>query len=136
MNWNTRYAKDDAKKRIMNELKQKYPGKRVIDDAGSYFALLEEASDHPEYDRATQVVTAPTPPHKHEHTTHIYKAIDTPFNVHVDKKVVRVNPGESFTVKPNTVHWLSNDPGTECWLDVVSTPGIPDENPDVISVKQ
>jgi len=136
VNWSIRYAKDDAKKRIMNQLKQKYPGKRVIDDAGSYFALLEEASDHPEYDLAIQVVIAPTPKHKHKHTTHVYRSIDTPFNLFVDKDSIRVNSGESYTVKPDTVHWLSNDPGTECWLEVMSSPGIPDKNPDVVKVKQ
>jgi quercetin dioxygenase-like cupin family protein len=136
MNWSIRYAADNQKKRIMSQLKQKYPDVRVIDDAGSYFALLEEAKDHPEYDLAIQVVVAPTPAHKHKHTTHIYRAIDTPFNLFVDKKSIRINPGESYTVKPNTVHWLSNDPGIECWLEVMSSPGIPDKNPDVVNTRK
>jgi len=136
MKWSIRYASESDKKRIMSQLKEKYPGKRVIDDAGSYFALLEEAKDHPEYDRAIQVVIAPTPPHKHKHTTHIYRSIDTPFNIVEDKKNIRVLPGESYTVEPNKVHYLTVDKGTECWLEVISSPGIPDKNPDVVKVKQ
>ena len=136
MNWSIRYANDARAKRIMKQLREKYPKAKVIDDAGSYFALTEPTKDHPDYDSAVQVVVGPTPPHSHEHTSHEYSARDTAFNLHMDGKVVRVGPGKSHHVPPKVVHYISVDPGVECWLDVTDHPGLDDNKPDVIKVKK
>jgi mannose-6-phosphate isomerase-like protein (cupin superfamily) len=134
MNWNYRYASDARAKRIMDQLRKEYPGAEIIDDAGSYFALTEPTKDHPEYDGAVQVVVGPTPPHHHEHTSHEYRARQTPFNLHMDDQVIRVEPGQTHHVPPGTVHYLSVDPDTECWLDVIDRPGLDDDNPDAQNV--
>ena len=136
MNWSIRYANDARAKRIMKQLREKYPKAKVIDDAGSYFALTEPTKDHPDYDSAVQVVVGPTPPHSHEHTSHEYSARDTAFNLHMNGKVVRVGPGKSHHVPPKVVHYISVDPGVECWLDVTDHPGLDDNKPDVIKEKK
>jgi len=118
----------------MDELRKAYPGAQVIDDAGSYFARTEPTKEHPDYDGAVQVVVGPTPPHVHEHTSHEYRARDTAFNLHVDGKVIRVEPGQVQHVSPGVVHYLSVDPGTECWLDVIDRPGLDDDHPDAKNV--
>ena len=130
---------------ILNKLRKKYPGKAAFDldgrinidetsRAGIAFLFrqtfgktssehfvceVEPTKDHPEYDRAIEVIIT-SRPHKHLKTTQFYTILSGSLKLHLDKKVITLHPGDLYTIRPGIIHWATSD---ECWMEIHSTPG-------------
>jgi mannose-6-phosphate isomerase-like protein (cupin superfamily) len=109
--------------RILTELSLKYPGKDAfdLDGRGQHFVCeVEPTKDHPEYDRAVEVILH-SQPHKHRKMTQRYTILSGTLELHVGDKVVVLKPGGTYTISPGKTHWAqSND---ECWAELYSQPG-------------
>ena len=109
--------------RIIKQLMKKYPGKEAfdLDGRGKHFVCeVEPTKDHPEYDRAVEVIIL-SKPHKHLKMTQYYTVLTVTLELHLDKEKVILNPGDKYVVHPGTVHWAKSS--NECWVELYSKPG-------------
>lgn len=109
--------------RILRELRTKYPGKYSfdLDGRGKHFVCeIEPTGDHPEYDRAIEVILY-SRPHKHLKMTQHYTVLSGDMELYVGEKTILLHSGDTFTVKPNSLHWAKSE--NECWVEIYSTPG-------------
>lgn len=109
--------------RIIAELNAKYPGKKSydLDDRGEHFVCeVEPVDEHPEYDRAVEVIIS-TKPHKHLKMTQTYTVLSGMLKLHAGEKTILLNTGDSYIVEPGNVHFAEGDAKT--WVDIYSTPG-------------
>ena len=110
-------------KRIISQLKAKYPGKDCydLDGRGMHFVCeVEPVNEHPEYDRAVEVIIQ-NKPHKHLKMTQQYTILLGKLDLYVNNQKHHLFPGDKFTVSPNSVHWAISQ--NECWVEIYSTPG-------------
>lgn len=110
-------------KRIINSLLGKYPGKKTydLDGRGEHFVCeVEPVTDHPEYDKAVEVIIS-SRPHKHLKMTQYYTILSGILELHLGEKVVKLQTGDKYTIRPNNIHWARSD--KECWIEIYSTPG-------------
>ena len=109
--------------RILNQLKEKYPDAKAFDlnGRGKHFVCeVEPTKDHPEYDRAIEIIIK-SQPHKHLKMTQYYTLLSGTLELHIGEKVVILRSGDKYMIPPGNVHWaLSND---ECWVEIYSKPG-------------
>lgn len=108
---------------ILEQLRKEYPGKSAFDlDWGQkhFVCEIEPTQDHPEFDRAVEVIIL-SKPHKHLKTTQHYKIISGTLELHLDKEIIILNSGDTYTIEPNTVHWAKSE--NECWVEIYSKPG-------------
>src|SRR3989344_5921273 len=107
--------------RILNQLKEKYSGKSTFDvdgEGGMHFACeIEPTEGHAAYDRCIEVVIK-SKPHKHLKMTQHYTILSGTLELHVDKKVVMLKPGNKYTIYPGEVHWAKSE--GECWMEIYS----------------
>ncbi len=116
-------TKEQRSKRILNKLKEKYPGKACfdLDGSGNHFVCeVEPTQDHPEYDKAVEVIIA-SKPHKHEKMTQYYTILSGQLELYVGDRVVILNQGEKYSIEPPNIHWAKSD--NECWVEILSKPG-------------
>ena len=109
--------------RILRQLRMRYPGKSTfdLDGRGLHFVCeIEPTEDHLEYDRAVEVILL-SKPHKHLMMTQHYTILSGTLKLHVNEKMIMLNPGDTYTIKPSVVHWTKSD--DECWVEIYSTPG-------------
>lgn len=109
--------------RIINQLKTKYPNKKAYDLDGnsSHFVCeVEPVDEHPEYDRAVEVIIN-SRPHKHLKMTQDYTILSGTLELHDGDKIVKLNTGDKYTILPGNPHWAKSD--GECWLEIYSRPG-------------
>ncbi len=110
-------------KSIIDKLKSKYPWKEAFDLDGRWLHFVcevEPTINHPEYDRAIEVIIS-SKPHKHLKATQYYTIISGTLKLYLDKKEIILNSWDKFTIEPNTVHWATSD--NECWIEILSKPG-------------
>jgi len=109
--------------KIIKELQQKYPGKKIIldppENPTEIICELSPTSEHPEKSIALAIVGS-SKPHYHKNSTEIYEAQKGILTVYVDGKKNMLNEGEKITIKPNDVHYVEGD---EAWLLTHSSPG-------------
>lgn len=120
-------------KRILGQLKSKYPGKNAfdLDGRGLHFACeIEPTENHPEYDRAIEVIIS-SKPHKHSKMIQQYTIINGVLELHVGNKTFLLKTGDIYTVKQNKIHWATSN--QECWVEVYSKPGWTKEDHITIS---
>lgn len=109
--------------RILKQLKSKYPGKKAydLDGRGMHFlSEVEPTQDHPEYDRAVEVIIK-SKPHKHLKMTQYFTIISGTLKMHAGDETIVLHPGDKYTISPKTVHWAESD--NECWVEIYSKPG-------------
>jgi len=109
--------------RILSRLKEKYPDSDSydLDGRGLHFVCeVEPVKDHPEYDRAVEVIIS-SKPHKHLKMTQFYKVLSGTLNLHLDDKNIILCAGDTYTIKSGIVHWATSD--DECWVELYSEPG-------------
>lgn len=114
---------DNRCKRILKELKEKYPKAKSydLDGRGLHFVCEVESVDkHPEYDRAIEVMIS-TRPHKHLKMTQYYTVVSGNPTIYIGDKIIQLHPGDKYVIKPGDVHWAKSD--DEAWIDVYSEPG-------------
>lgn len=116
-------TKEERAERILSLLKEKYPNANALDLDGSgqhFVSEVEPADEHPEWDRAIEVIIK-SKPHKHHKMTQQYTILEGSLTLHVDNETIELKPGDTYTVKPGLVHWAESD--GECWLEIYSEPG-------------
>ena len=114
---------EERSERILNELKNEYPKAKAYDLDGHsehFVCEIEPVSDHPEYDRAVEVILK-SQPHKHLIMTQYYTIISGTLELHDGEKVVVLNPGDKYTINPGSVHWAASK--NESWVEIYSKPG-------------
>jgi len=114
---------EQRKERIMKELQAEYPGKEVFDLNGNglhFVCVVEPTEEHPEYDRAVEVMIK-SRPHKHHKMKQVYTIIKGHLRLHLSKKIIEMKLGDTQTILPGEVHWAESE--DECWDELYSTPG-------------
>jgi mannose-6-phosphate isomerase-like protein (cupin superfamily) len=109
--------------RIIAELNRRYPQASAYalgDSATHFVSEIEPSKDHPEYDRAIEVILK-SKPHKHNKMTQSYKVLSGTLALQVEDQVIHLKPGDTYVVKPGLVH--SAESTDECWLEIYSEPG-------------
>lgn len=110
-------------KRLVKELKEKYPGKEIIlnppDHPHEIIIELEPTRDHPEKSLALAIVGR-SQPHLHRKTTEIYEAVKGVLTVYVEGEKHVLQEGERVTIKPQQIHSAE---GNEAWFLTHSRPG-------------
>lgn len=127
---------EERKKRIINTLKTKYPGKKSfdLDGRGCHFVCeVEPTQEHPEYDRAIEVIIS-SKPHKHIKMTQYYTILSGNLELHIGDQMVRLKTGDTYVIPPQTVHWATSI--DECWVEILSKPGWTKEDHVAISLPE
>jgi len=110
-------------KKIIKELSQKYPGKRIIklpeDNPTEIICEIDPATNHPDKGVAVAVIDK-SEPHYHKAATEIYKIIKGELTVSVNNQEYKLKEGNTLTVKPGEIHHAV---GNETWVEVYSEPG-------------
>lgn len=131
----TSESKEERSKRIISFLNEKYPGKDAydLDGRGLHFVCeVEPVSEHPEYDRAVEVIID-SRPHKHLKMTQTYTIHSGSLELHVGDKEVHLNTGDTYVVEPGNVHWAKSD---EAVVEIYSEPGWTKEDHIVVDVEE
>jgi len=108
---------------ILDQLKSKYPGKSSydLDGRGLHFVCeVEPVTEHPEFDRAVEVIFQ-SKPHKHLEMTQYYKVLSGDLLLHLGNQEIVHNAGDKFVIDTGKVHWVESKEG--CWIEIYSTPG-------------
>lgn len=115
---------EQKSKRIIKQLNGKYPNKIAydLDGRGMHFVCeIEPVSEHPEYDRAIEVIIQ-SKPHKHLRMTQNYTVRSGSLELHINNnEVINLKAGDKYTIHPNIIHWAKSD--NECWVEIYSEPG-------------
>ncbi|MBT6690235.1 hypothetical protein HN903_03500 [archaeon] len=114
---------EQRSRRILNQLKTKYPNKNAfdLDGKGMHFVSeIEPTSNHPEYDKAIEVIIK-SRPHKHLKMIQHYTILSGTLKLYLDDKVIILQPKDEYTINPNTIHWATSE--KECWVEIYSKPG-------------
>ena len=129
---NAEESAKDRTARILNLLTSKYPGKKSfdLDGRGLHFVCeVEPTQDHPEFDRAVEVIIS-SKPHRHNKMTQNYTILKGSLELHIGEKIVMLKKGDKFTIEPYNVHWAKSD--DECWVEIYSKPGWTQEDHIVV----
>jgi len=113
----------ERSERILSQLNKKYPSSKTYDmsQTGQHFVCeVEPVVDHPEYDRAVEVIIK-SKPHKHYKMVQRYSIISGTLELHDGEKTVILNKGDQYIVNPGNIHWAKSD--DECWVEIFSEPG-------------
>ena len=96
------------------------------------FCEVEPTKDHPEYDRAIEVILS-SKPHKHLKMTQNYTILSGKLKLHIrGEQVVMLHPGDKYTIHPGNVHWAVG--ADECWVEIYSKPGWTKEDHILVEV--
>ncbi|PIR03588.1 MAG: hypothetical protein COV59_05360 [Candidatus Magasanikbacteria bacterium CG11_big_fil_rev_8_21_14_0_20_39_34] len=117
-----RETKEERSRRILDELKRRYPNAKSydLDGRGEHFlAEVEPVDEHPEYDKAIEVIFLSLP-HKHLKMTQRYTILSGELELFVGDKFLILHKGDTYTITPNIVHSAKS---IECWVEIYSTPG-------------
>lgn len=115
----------ERSERVLGQLRMRYPGIKVydLDGRGLHFVgEIEPVSEHPEYDRAIEVIIL-SKPHKHLKMTQYYTVLSGVLELHIGKKIVLLNRGDKYTIEPGNTHWAKGYGDRECWVEIYSEPG-------------
>ncbi|MFC1600620.1 hypothetical protein ACFL25_00915 [Patescibacteria group bacterium] len=132
---NKKETKKQRSDRILRRLKKKYPNTKSydLDGRGKHFVCeIEPVDEHPEYDRAIEVMIS-TRPHKHLKMTQYYTIIFGNLDLYIDDKVIKLKTGDKYTVATGKVHWAKSN--GECWLEIYSEPGWTKEDHILVNSK-
>ena len=106
-------------KKVIKDLKKKYPGKKVLEGNGEIICEIKPVSEDPKVSIAIAVIDK-TAPHVHKVTTETYEVIKGKLSLFVDGKEHLLEKGETLTIKPNQKHYAV---GNETWIKCTSHPG-------------
>ncbi|MDP2864166.1 MAG: cupin domain-containing protein [bacterium] len=108
--------------KVIRELFQKYPGKKIIklpeDNPAEIICEIDPAIDHPEKGIAIAIIDK-SEPHYHKKITERYKITKGELTVFINNQGHKFKEGDSLTVKPGEIHYAV---GNETWAEVNSEP--------------
>lgn len=110
-------------KKVIEELKKKYPGKKIIkndeDIPTEILCEVDPSTGHPEYSLAVAIIDKSTP-HTHKKSKETYKVTNGKLVLYVDGKKHELSEGEELIIEPGQTHWAE---GNETWVECYSEPG-------------
>lgn len=110
-------------KKVVNQLKLKYPGKDIIKNDESnpteIICEVEPTREHPEYSLAVAVIDKSLP-HYHKKATEEYRIIKGKLRLHIGSETIELEQTQKFKISPGKIHWAE---GNETWIECRSTPG-------------
>lgn len=110
-------------KRVISELKQKYPGKAIFpndkENPTEIICEVEPASEHPDWSLAVAVIDKSVQ-HFHLKTTEEYTVTKGELVITVDGEEYNLSEGQSYVIRPPQHHFAN---GNETWVECKSTPG-------------
>ena len=108
---------------VIEELKKKYPGKRILlnnrTNCTEILCEVDPTSAHPSHSEVVAIIDQ-TDKHLHNQGTEIYKVVKGVLSLVVDGRILVLNEGQSYTISPGQVHQAT---GNETWVQVTSKPG-------------
>lgn len=108
---------------IIEELKKKYPGKKILlnnrQNCTEILCEIEPTSAHPSYSEVISIIDK-TDAHYHDKATEIYKVIKGALTLIIDGRKYVLNDGQSFTIEPGQIHEAI---GSETWVKCSAKPG-------------
>lgn len=116
---------EERSKRILDQLKNKYPQAKSydLDGRGLHFVCeIEPVDEHPEYDKAIEIIIL-NKAHKHLKMTQEYTVLLGRMALHADNEIINLGSGDKYTVKPGVIHWAESVGKDECWVELYSRPG-------------
>ena len=119
----TEETTEQRSERILKQLRVKYPRAKAfdLDGRGMHFVCeVDPTENHPEYDRAVEVILSSNP-HMHLKMTQHYSILSGSLTLYVGEKVVVLHSGDTYTIPPGNAHWATSD--DECWVEIYSEPG-------------
>jgi quercetin dioxygenase-like cupin family protein len=117
-----RKGKTMRARQVIEELRQKYPGKKIIKHKKNPTEILCEVDpsvNHPEYSLAVAVIDKSIS-HIHRKSKETYKVVKGKLSLFVDGKKHELKEGDEFEVNPGQTHWAE---GNETWIMCYSEPG-------------
>ncbi len=109
--------------RVVDELKRKYPGKKIIlnnpDNPTEIICEIEPGSVNPDKSVAIAVLDESVK-HIHRQSTEEYEVIRGNLEVTKGGKSLFLSQGEKVVIEPGEVHMAK---GKETWVKVTSRPG-------------
>jgi len=119
---------------IINELKAKYPGKRIVKnnktDPTEIICEIEPTSDHPKWSNAVAVIDQSLP-HFHINSTEEYTVLKGTLIITKEGKDYNIPQGQSFIVYRGEHHSAK---GNSTWVECKSTPGWTPEDHTLIAL--
>lgn len=110
-------------KKIIEELKKKYPSKKIIkndeDNPTEILCEVDPSVNHPEYSLAVAVINKSLP-HVHKKSKETYKVTKGRLILFIDAKSHELHEGEELVIEPGQIHWAEGD---ETWIECYSEPG-------------
>lgn len=111
------------KKKVINKLKEKYPGKKIIaipnDNPTEILCEVDPSLEHPDYSLAVAVIDK-SEQHLHKKSKERYKIVKGKLSLFVDGTEHKLKEGEELVIEPNQLHWAE---GNETWIECYSEPG-------------
>ena len=108
---------------VLDELKKKYPGKKIIlNDKHNLTEILCEidpTEKHSHYSIAVSVIDKTTP-HFHGKTKETYEVIRGELDLKIGDQTIHLREGESYIIDLGNIHTAT---GNETWVKVTSRPG-------------
>ena len=116
-------------KKVIAELSQKYPGKKIIklpeDNPTEILCEIDPATNHPQKSVAISIIDK-SESHYHKKATETYKVIKGNLSMVIDGHKNKLEAGDSLSIKPRDIHYAIGD---ETWVEVYSEPGwVPEDH--------
>ena len=121
--------------KVVSQLKQKYPGKKIIlnppEKTTEIICEIEPTEEYPKKSTAVAVIDK-IRPHYHKKLTEKYTIIKGTLIHYLGNKKTILKENQSITIPPGSIHWAE---GNETWFYVYSTPGWTIEDHILVSDK-
>lgn len=108
---------------VERRLQTEYLGKKIVklpeDNPTEIVCEVEPASEHPDYSVAVAIIDE-SASHIHQRSTETYEVLEGKANLIVEGRSVEMKPGQTYSIKPGTLHWATAD---SAWVKITSHPG-------------
>lgn len=109
--------------KITIELKQKFPGKKIIitdpNNPGEIICETEPTEEHPDWNACIAVIDF-TRLHYHKKLTETYEILEGELDINMNGTITHLKHGEKIVIRPGTRHSAT---GNETWIRCSATPG-------------
>ena len=110
-------------KKVIEILKQKYPGKKIIKNdeknPTEIVCEIDPTEDHKDHSVVIAVIDRSIP-HYHKITTEIYEVIKGELTIFKNNQKHKLKTGDKLTILPNEIHYAV---GQETWVKTTGRPG-------------
>jgi len=111
------------KRRVINELKNQYPGKTIIcipeDNPSEILCEIDPSTEHSEYSIVVSVIDA-SYPHVHKAIKEEYEVTKGTLRLIKDGQEHVLHEADTITINPGEIHYAF---GNETWIKATSHPG-------------